>query len=248
MNVEQAFLSGKAFIPFLTCGYPNLETTEQMIYALERAGADLIQLGIPFSDPTAEGPILQIASERALSAGVTTDKVFDLVKRVRGRITTPLAFMTYANIVFSYGTERFVRRMAELGVNALVLPDVPFEEKDEFDKVCRKAGVALIAFVAPTSGDRIKKIALEAQGFIYLSPSTDADEMVRAVRKFTSLPVVVDYGPGQFADIATAADGIIVSTFMEKIVEYGSTPDIIYDQARSMVAMMKGADTRALVL
>jgi tryptophan synthase alpha chain len=248
MKVEQAFLNGKAFIPFLTCGYPDLETTEQMIYALARAGADLIQLGIPFSDPTAEGPVLQRASEEALRAGINTDGIFSLVKRVRAQVTTPLAFQTYANIVFSYGTDRFVGRMAELGVSAMILPDVPYEEKDEFDAICRKEGVSLIPLVAPTSGDRMAKIVRDAQGFIYVSPSMDADKMVGVLRHLTSLPIVVDYGPGQFADLTTRADGVIVATIMEGVVEHGSTPDIVYDQARTMVAVMKGAGAQALVL
>ncbi|MBP3879826.1 MAG: tryptophan synthase subunit alpha, partial [Lachnospiraceae bacterium] len=134
-RIHRAFENGKAFIPFLTCGDPDLETTEKLVYAMEEAGADLIELGIPFSDPTAEGPVIQEANVRALSGGVTTDKIFDMVIRIRNNSDIPMVFMTYANVVFSYGTERFIARAAEIGMDGLILPDVPFEEKDEFDEV-----------------------------------------------------------------------------------------------------------------
>ena len=166
-KIQKAFEGKKAFIPFITCGDPNLETTEQLVYAMERAGASLIELGIPFSDPTAEGPVIQGANLRALSGGVTTDKIFDLVVKIRKNTAIPLVFMTYANVVFSYGTERFIKRAAEIGMDGLILPDVPFEEKEEFDRVCREYGLDLISLIAPTSHDRIRMIAKEASGFIY---------------------------------------------------------------------------------
>ena len=165
-KIQKAFEGKKAFIPFITCGDPNLETTEQLVYAMERAGASLIELGIPFSDPTAEGPVIQGANLRALSGGVTTDKIFDLVVKIRKNTAIPLVFMTYANVVFSYGTERFIKRAAEIGMDGLILPDVPFEEKEEFDRVCREYGLDLISLIAPTSHDRIRMIAKEASGFI----------------------------------------------------------------------------------
>ena len=166
-KIQKAFEGKKAFIPFITCGDPNLETTEQLVYAMERAGASLIELGIPFSDPTAEGPVIQGANLRALSGGVTTDKIFDLVVKIRKNTAIPLVFMTYANVVFSYGTERFIKRAAEIGMDGLILPDVPFEAKEEFDRVCREYGLDLISLIAPTSHDRIRMIAKEASGFIY---------------------------------------------------------------------------------
>ena len=134
-KITEAFAKGKAFIPFITCGDPSLEVTEQLVYAMEEAGADLIELGIPFSDPTAEGPVIQAANIRALSGGVTTDKVFEMVEKIRKNSSIPMVFMTYANVVFSYGTERFVKKAAEVGMDGLILPDVPFEEKEEFDGV-----------------------------------------------------------------------------------------------------------------
>ena len=162
-RITEAFEKGKAFIPFITCGDPSLEVTEQLVYAMEEAGADLIELGIPFSDPTAEGPVIQRANVRALSGGVTTDKVFDMVVKIRKNSSVPMVFMTYANVVFSYGTERFIKTAAEIGMDGLILPDVPFEEKEEFDTVCKKYGIDLISLIAPTSHERIAKIAKEAE-------------------------------------------------------------------------------------
>ena len=159
--------NGKAFIPFITCGDPSLEVTEQLVYAMEEAGADLIELGIPFSDPTAEGPVIQRANVRALSGGVTTDKVFDMVVKIRKNSSVPMVFMTYANVVFSYGTERFIKTAAEIGMDGLILPDVPFEEKEEFDVILKKYGLDLISMIAPTSHQRIQTIAKDAGGFIY---------------------------------------------------------------------------------
>ena len=156
-RIKEAFAGGKAFIPFLTCGDPDLETTEAIVHAMAQAGADLIELGIPFSDPTAEGPVIQAANARALSGGVTADSIFALVRRLRRTLTLPLVFMTYANVVFSYGTERFLSAAAAAGVDGLILPDVPFEEKEEFAPLCRKYGLDLISLIAPTSAGRITR-------------------------------------------------------------------------------------------
>ena len=166
-RIQEAFKGKKAFIPFVTCGDPDLETTKQIVYEMEKAGAALIELGIPFSDPTAEGPVIQGANLRALTGGVTTDKIFDMVKEIRQNTQIPLAFMTYANVVFSYGTERFLEKAKNVGMDGLILPDVPFEEKEEFDIVCKKYGIDLISLIAPTSHDRIRMIAKEASGFVY---------------------------------------------------------------------------------
>ena len=166
-RISEAFTKGKAFIPFITCGDPSLEVTEKIVYAMVEAGADLIELGIPFSDPTAEGPVIQGANLRALSGGVTTDKIFDLVVKIRKNTAIPMVFMTYANVVFSYGIERFIRKAAEIGMDGLILPDVPFEEKEEFDVVCKQYGLELISLIAPTSHNRITRIAKEANGFVY---------------------------------------------------------------------------------
>lgn len=250
-KIQKAFEGKKAFIPFITCGDPDLETTEQLVYAMERAGASLIELGIPFSDPTAEGPVIQGANLRALSGGVTTDKIFDLVIKIRKNTAIPLVFMTYANVVFSYGTERFIKRAAEIGMDGLILPDVPFEEKEEFDRVCRKYGLDLISLIAPTSHDRIRMIAKEASGFIYCVSSlgvtgtrsaitTDIGAMVSLVKEVTNVPCAVGFGistPEQAAKMCESADGAIVGSAIVKIcAEYGKDcMEKVEEYVRSMV-------------
>ena len=158
-NIAKAFADGKAFIPFITCGDPDLETTAKVVRAMAEAGADLIELGIPFSDPTAEGPVIQAANVRALAAGTTTDKIFDMVRQLRKDVTVPMVFMTYANVVFSYGSEKFISTCADIGIDGLILPDIPYEEKEEFDPICKQYGLDLISLVAPTSEERIAKVA-----------------------------------------------------------------------------------------
>ncbi len=235
-KISDAFASGKAFIPFITCGDPSLEITEQLVYAMEEAGADLIELGIPFSDPTAEGPVIQAANVRALSGGVTTDKIFEMVERIRKKTDIPMVFMTYANVVFSYGTERFVKKAAEIGMNGIILPDVPFEEKQEFDSVCREYGLDFISLIAPTSRERISMIAKEASGFVYCVSSlgvtgmrsditTDIGAMVSFVKKANDIPCAVGFGistPEQAAEMAAKSNGAIVGSAIVKLCEkYG---------------------------
>ena len=172
-NIAKAFENGKAFIPFITCGDPDLETTAKCVVEMQKAGASLVELGIPFSDPTAEGPVIMEASLRALEAGCTTDKVFEMVRKLRTEmgVTIPMVFMTYANVVFSYGIERFCQKSSEVGIDGFILPDVPYEEKAEFDSVCKQYGIDLISLIAPTSHERISMIAKEASGFIYIVSS-----------------------------------------------------------------------------
>ena len=204
-RIEQAFQKKKAFIPFITCGDPSLEVTKKLVCAMEKAGADLIELGIPFSDPTAEGPVIQAANIRALSAGVTTDKIFKMVDEVRQESSVPLVFMTYANVVFSYGIERFVKKAVEVGMDGLILPDVPYEEKEEFQAVCQRYGLAFISLIAPTSQERVSMIAREAEGFVYCVSSlgvtgvrsqitTDVEAMVKLVKQSRDIPCAVGFG------------------------------------------------------
>ena len=209
-NIAKAFENGKAFIPFIT-----------------------IELGIPFSDPTAEGPVIQGANLRALRGGVKTDKVFDLVRELRTDVTVPMVFMTYANVVFSYGAEKFISTCAEIGIDGLILPDIPFEEKEEFLPVCRKYGVALISLIAPTSENRIGMIAREAEGFIYLVSSlgvtgmrseinTDLGSIVKIIRENTSVPCAVGFGistPEQAGKMAAISDGAIVGSAIVRLLE-----------------------------
>ena len=236
-KVQQAFARGKAFIPFITCGDPSLAVTEQAVYAMAEAGADLIELGIPFSDPTAEGPVIQAANVRALAGGVTTDKIFDMVRRIRRKTDIPMVFMTYANVVFSYGSELFIRTAAEIGMDGLILPDVPYEEKAEFDPLCRQYGMDLISLIAPTSHERIRMIAREAAGFVYCVSSlgvtgvrsnitTDIGAMVQLVKQEREIPCAVGFGistPAQAADMASRSDGAIVgSTIVKLCAQYGA--------------------------
>ena len=235
--IASAFAGGKAFIPFVTCGDPDLATTEELVCAMADAGASLIELGIPFSDPTAEGPVIQEANLRALSGGVTTDDVFDLISRLRNRTQVPLAIMTYANVVYSYGIERFCGRMAEVGVAGLILPDVPFEEKEEFAGPCRDAGVVLVSMVAPTSAGRVRMIAEGAEGFLYCvsslgvtgmrsSISGDVAGLVQLVREVNpDIPCAIGFGistPEQAANMAAISDGAIVGSAVVRLVaEHG---------------------------
>ena len=296
-RIGKAFENGKAFITFITCGDPDLETTKNVVLEAVKNGADLVELGIPFSDPTAEGPVIQAANKRALEGGVTTDKVFSLVEELRRETDVPLLFMTYANVVYSYdfgcpstgsgtpstsatlsllkcsgtlaateygalrqtqctcgypeceavegyatiqtgrsGIHGFLARCRKSGIDGLILPDVPFEEKEEFSTVCDEYGVDLISLIAPTSEDRIMEIAANAKGFIYVVSSlgvtgvrseitTDIGAMVDLVRKATDVPCAVGFGistPEQAAQMAEVSDGAIVgSAIMKIIAEHG---------------------------
>lgn len=232
-RISKAFENGKAFIAFITCGDPDLETTEKAVKKAVENGADLIELGIPFSDPTAEGPVIQNANIRALKGGITTDKVFAFVKKLREDVTIPLVFMTYANVVFSYGTERFMKNCEESGIDGIILPDLPYEERDEFAPTCKAHNVALIPLIAPTSENRIAMIAKEAEGFIYLVSSlgvtgtrseitTDLDSIVKLIRQVTDVPVAIGFGisnPEQAKKMADIADGAIVGSAIVKHFE-----------------------------
>lgn len=249
-NTANAFKHGKAFIPFVTAGDPNLEVTKEIILAMEKAGADLIEIGIPFSDPVAEGVVIQAADERALKAGTTTDKIFDMVAEVRKESNISLAFMTYINPVYVYGVDKFCKKAAELGVDALIIPDVPYEEKNEVAPFCDKYGIDLISFIAPTSHDRIKTIAKEAQGFVYCVSSmgvtgvrqkitTNLGEMTSLVREVTNVPAAIGFGistPQQAQEMAQYADGVIVGSAIVKIcAQYGERcVPYVYDYVKEM--------------
>ena len=249
-NIKKAFENGKAFIAFITCGDPDLETTKKAVLEACKNGADLIELGIPFSDPTAEGPVIQGANIRALAGGVTTDKVFDLVRELRKETDTPFVFMTYANVVFSYGSEKFISLCKETGVDGIILPDLPFEEKEEFSPICDKYGVDLISLIAPTSENRISMIAKEAQGFIYIVSSlgvtgtrseikTDLDSIVKVIRENTDIPCAIGFGistPEQAAKMSAISDGAIVGSAIIKILEkYGKeAPKYVGEYVKSM--------------
>lgn len=249
-KIKNAFEHGKAFIAFITCGDPDLETTAASVRAAVESGADLIELGIPFSDPTAEGPVIQGANYRALNGGITTDRIFDFVKSLRVDVTVPMVFMTYSNVVFSYGAERFMYMCREVGIDGLILPDLPYEEKDEFHPVCIRYGIDLISLVAPTSSGRVSMIAREAEGFLYIVSSlgvtgtrseitTDIGALVEHVRQSTSIPCAVGFGistPDQAKKMAALSDGVIVGSAIIKLLEkYGKdAPKYIGEYVKSM--------------
>ncbi|MBP0954120.1 MAG: tryptophan synthase subunit alpha [Oscillospiraceae bacterium] len=249
-RITDAFRGGKAFIPFITAGDPDTDTTAKVIRAAAENGADIIEIGIPFSDPTAEGPVIQGANLRALSGGMTTDRAFDLVRELRRDVNTPFVFMTYANVVFSYGTDRFMERCAETGVDGIILPDVPFEEREEFAIAAERQGIDLIPLIAPTSDDRIAMIAKEAKGFIYIVSSlgvtgvrseitTDIGAIVDTIRQNTDIPCAVGFGisePSQAAKMAALSDGSIVGSAIIRIIEkYGKdSPDFVGEYVKTM--------------
>lgn len=249
-KIKSAFERGKAFIAFITCGDPDLQTTTAVVRSAVNGGADLIELGIPFSDPTAEGPVIQGANLRALNGGVTTDKIFDLVRELRQDVTVPMVFMTYANVVFSYGAERFISSCRQIGIDGLILPDLPFEERNEFLPTCRKYGVDLISLIAPTSENRVAMIAKEAEGFLYIVSSlgvtgtrtkieTDIDSIVKLVRQNTTIPCAIGFGistPEQAKKMSDISDGAIVGSAIIKIIEkYGKdSPEYVEQYVRSM--------------
>ena len=252
-NLQKVFQGGKAFIPFITAGDPSMEITEQLVIQMAQAGADLIEIGIPFSDPVAEGEVIQRADARALAGGFTTDKMFKMVGRIRKSCSVPIAFMSYVNPIFTYGTDRFMKKCEEAGVQAVIVPDVPFEEKNELLPFCSKYNIALISMIAPTSSDRIRMIAREAQGFIYCVSSmgvtgvrqeisADAREMIKLVKEVSDIPCAVGFGistPEQAGKIIEFSDGVIVGSAIVKIAEqYGADciPHVV-----EYVRMMKNA-------
>lgn len=254
-NIRNAFENGKAFIAFITCGDPDLETTASVVRAAVENGADLIELGIPFSDPTAEGPVIQGANLRALKGGVTTDKIFDLVRDLRRDVKVPMVFMTYANVVFSYGAEQFLSTCQKIGMDGLILPDLPFEEKEEFQPICQKYGIDLISLIAPTSESRIAMIAKEAEGFLYIVSSlgvtgtrseinTDLKSIVNVVRSNTGIPCAIGFGistPEQAKKMADLSDGAIVGSAIVKLIEkYGkNAPEYVGVYVKNMKGALR---------
>ena len=235
-NIYKAFEDKKAFIAFLTAGDPDYETSLANFRAVLDAGADLVEVGIPFSDPIAEGPVIQEADIRSLSSGMTTDKVFDLVKELRTDYNTPIVFMTYANPVYHYGTEKFFQKASEAGADGIIIPDCPYEERHEFDETAEKYGMDFISMIAPTSEARIKTIASQAKGFIYVVSSlgvtgvrseikTDLGSIIGHIKEVTDTPAAIGFGissPEQASKMSQYADGVIVGSAMVKIVaEYG---------------------------
>ncbi len=259
-RIAEAFDKKKAFIPFITAGDPSLEVTEQLLYAMEEAGADLIEIGIPFSDPTAEGVVIQAANERALKAGCTTDRLFDMLEKTVGKIHVPMVFLTYVNPIYTYGKEKFMKRCVQCGISGLIVPDMPYEEKGELKPVCEAYGIQIISLIAPTSQERISMIAKEAEGYIYCVSSlgvtgvrseikTDIKAMVDLVRRATDTPCAVGFGistPRQAEEMAAVSDGAIVGSAIVKIIEKYGADSIPYvaEYVRKMKNAVKNAENR----
>ena len=249
-NISAAFKNGKAFIPFLTAGDPNIEVTEKIIDVMSKSGADLIEIGIPFSDPVAEGETIEKASIRALASGTTTDKVFEMVKRIRKKNNIPLAFMTYANVIFGYGAEKFFSESKACDICCFILPDIPFEEKAEFEEFSKKYDIKLISLIAPTSNERIVKIAEKAEGFLYCVSSlgvtgvrseisTDIASMIKLAKSANDIPCAIGFGistPEQAEKISKLGDGVIVGSAIVKIIEERgeNAPEYISEYVRTM--------------
>ncbi len=249
-KIKNAFKNGKAFITFITVGDPDLETSKKAILEMVENGADLIELGIPFSDPMAEGPTIQSANVRALKNGITTDDIFEFVRDIKKEVSIPMVFMTYSNVVFSYGSDKFISTCKEIGIDGLILPDCPYEEKEEFSDLCHKYDVDLISLVAPTSENRIAMIAKEAEGFVYLVSSlgvtgtrseikTDLAAIAKVVRENTDTPCAIGFGistPEQAQKMAAISDGAIVGSAIIKLLEkYGQdAPKHIGEYVKSM--------------
>lgn len=249
-RIAEAFQNGKAFIGFVTGGDPTLDKSEEFILRMIEAGCDLIEIGIPFSDPIAEGPVIQEANIRALAAGTTTEKIFELAKRVSAKTKVPLVLLTYLNPVYKYGYDSFCQKCEEAGVSGLIIPDMPFEEKGELSAAAEQYGVDIISLIAPTSKERIQMIAGEAKGFVYVVSSmgvtgvrseikTDLRTMVSAIKERAGVPAAVGFGvstPDQARQIAEYADGVIVGSAIVKIIEkYGEDAgNYLYDYVKSM--------------
>lgn len=254
-NIKNAFENGKAFIGFVTAGDPDLETSEQIMLSMAEGGCDLIEIGIPFSDPIAEGPVIQEANLRALSQGTTTDKVFELTKRVSAQTDVALVYMTYLNVLFRYGYDRFLQKAKDAGISGVIIPDMPFEEKEELQSVAKNYGIDVISLIAPTSEDRIKMIASEAEGFVYTVSSmgvtgtrneikTDLESITQSIKEVTDTPVAIGFGintPEQAKKYSHLADGVIVGSAIVKIIaEHGkNAPEKVYEYVKSMKDAMR---------
>jgi len=249
-RIKDAFHNKKAFIAYLMAGDPNLAASAEYILTAQEAGADLIEIGIPFSDPIAEGEVIQAASARALATGTRLDGVFEMVASIKNQMRVPMVFMTYLNPVFVYGYDRFFAKCTEIGICGVIIPDLPFEEQSEAKSVAVKHGIEIITLVAPTSEKRIAQIAKEAEGFIYLVSSMgvtgvrneitiDLSMIVSKIRKYTDVPIAIGFGistPEQAKHYSSIADGAIVGSAIVRIIgQYGkNAKQALYEYIQSI--------------
>jgi tryptophan synthase alpha chain len=233
----------KALAVFLTAGYPSIDLTLPLVEAVETAGADLIELGIPFSDPIADGPVIQESSETALRNGMTLAKIFTLVSEIRKQSAIPLGLMGYANPIFAFGHEQFIRRCAATGVDGVIVPDLTLEEGIPFREATHAAGISSILLTAPTTpADRIRRLDEASSGFLYCVSSTgvtgtradlssSAGSYLAMVRETVKLnPLLVGFGiatPGDARSIAALSDGVIIGSSLINIIRQKSGPDMI---------------------
>ena len=253
IKIKEAFQNKKAFIAYLMAGDPDLETSAEYILTAQEAGADLIEIGIPFSDPIAEGEVIQASSARAINAGTRLDGVFTMVSSIKSKMKIPMLFMTYLNPAFVYGYDKFFSRCADIGISGIIIPDLPFEEQGEAKEVAKKYEVEVVTLVAPTSKERTAEIARNAEGFIYLVSSmgvtgvrtkitTDLSPIVKEIRGITKVPVAVGFGvstPMQAASYSSVADGVIVGSAIVRIIgQYGKEAK---NALRDYIKMMKEA-------
>lgn len=253
--------NGKAFIAFLTAGDPDADSTVKFVLEMERAGADLVEIGIPFSDPTAEGVVIQDANIRSLKNGMTTDGVFDIVAKIRRQSQIPLVFMTYLNPVFHYGYDLFFEKCESLGVSGIIIPDLPYEEKEEVVIPAKAHHVQVISMIAPTSEARIQMIAREAEGFLYVVSSmgvtgvrseikTDLGGIVESIRQVTDTPCAIGFGistPQQAREMADVSDGAIVGSAIVRLIEkHGKeAAPYLYDYVKEMKDAVKSCENRS---
>lgn len=256
-KIADAFAGKKAFIPFITAGDPDIETTREILLAMQEAGADLIEIGIPFSDPVAEGPVIQEADDRALAAGTTTDKIFDMVTSIKDKLHVPVVFMTYINPIYVYGTEKFAKKAKECGAAGVIVPDVPFEEKGEILDTFKAEELTVISMIAPTSSDRVRMIAKEAEGFVYCVSSlgvtgvrteinTGISTLIDQVKEVKDIPCAIGFGistPEQAKQMAQISDGAIVGSAIVRIVAEHGKDSVPY--VKKYVQDMKAAVTEA---
>ncbi len=246
----------KALITFVTAGDPDLETSEKIVHSLVEAGADLIELGFPFSDPMADGPTIQLASERALKAGTTLRGVLDMVARVRKHSNVPIVLMGYYNPVFCYGPARFAREASEAGVDGLLLVDLPPEETEELHPLLRDAEIDLITLLAPTTGAaRTESLAAASEGFLYYvsmtgvtgSQQVDADAIssaVKELKKLSPVPVAVGFGvstPDDARAVAKIADAVVVGSALVKLIEQFNGTSHLQEEVQGFVRQLKAA-------
>lgn len=222
----------KALITYVTAGDPSIDKTEEIIYAKEKGGASVIEIGIPFSDPLADGPVIQNAAQNALENGVKVNQIFKCIENVRENTEIPLVFLVYFNTILAYGVEEFVKECNDVGIDGLIIPDLPYEEQEEIMKYIKGSNVALIPLIAPTSKDRIKDIVKDKNGFVYCISSLgvtgikdgfykEVDEFLSSVREYTNLPIAVGFGISTKEDVkrfSRLVDGVIVGSAIVKKV------------------------------